>query len=186
MNVEESFNCLINEIIYHNIKIPKTINEITQFISQSTSKQLGNIIFDTSKDDWDISNCSISGKLLQSSNILIVMNLTSYLFGCYFSSTINQIGKYCECNQCFTFSLNNNKTYSIKSKQKALLIHKYDDEKLITIGKEDIVIYKKSKKDKCYCLQSSFDYGKERNVLIGKEGKNNPFTVDRVVIFQMI
>ena len=66
------------------------------------------------------------------------------------------------------------------------MIHNQKDEKLITIGKEDIVIYKKTKKDKCYCLQTSFDYENERNVLIGKEGKNNPFTVDRVVIFQMI
>ena len=67
-----------------------------------------------------------------------------------------------------------------------MCIHKVDDDKLITIGKEDIVIFKKEKKDQCYCKQSSFNYKKENNILIEKEGKNNPFTLNRLVVFEMV
>lgn len=194
INVEESIQYLVHELLKKEIEYvppqlvrkPKTVNETIHFFTEKTSKQLGDILFDTSIDNWEIGNCSITNKLLKKSHILIVVIQNEYVFGCYFPSTINYIGKYCESNKCFIFSLNNNDIYPIKPKQKALYIHKNNEERLLTIGKEDIVIFKKQKKDKSYCEQESFDYKGYGEVLIRQHGENNPFKLDRVVIFQMI
>lgn len=193
INVEESLEYFACQIMNKGVEYmtphltykPKTVNETLQFFSKITSKKLGNILFDTSIDDWDIGKCSIKNKLYKKSHILIVAIIFQRIIGCYFPSTINHIGKYCESNKCFVFSLNFQKTYPIKQKQFALCIHNSNDEKLLTIGKDDINIFKKQKKDSSYCSQSSFDYGNFAYVLLGSDYQYKPFTLDRLVIFQM-
>ena len=161
-------------------------DEIKSFLENETNKSLGNILFDTNNDYWEINNSSLGVKLLERNDILILIDDgENNKFGCYFPSTIKTIGKYNESENCFIYSLNKKKRYSIKTKKQGMCIHKVDDDKLITIGKEDIVIFKKEKKDQCYCKQSSFEYD-IKNTLIGKEGKNNPFTLNRLVVFEMV
>ena len=75
--------------------------------------------------------------------------------------------------------------YSIKDSKYSICIHHPNDDKLLTIGKEDIVLFKQEKKQQSYCKQTSFNYGREKNVLIGKEGKDKPFNPKRIVVFQM-
>ena len=60
-----------------------------------------------------------------------------------------------------------------------------DKKELMKIGKEDIIIYKKEYFNVSYCKQSSFEYEKKKGVLVGKEGKKNPFIPQRIIIFQM-
>ena len=64
----------------------------------------------------------------------------------------------------------------------------YDDSYgiLFTVGDgPDICIMKENYKDKCHCKQLSFDYDENEAVLVGKEEKENPFTVKRVRVLQM-
>ena len=187
INVEESMHFIVDKIMTMKCENEISfINNSIELICESLSKEFGDVLFDTSKDNWSVGKCSIGDKLLNKRDILIIIKSDQYLFGCYYPSIVNTIGKYCESNDCFIVSFNNKKTYPIKPKQKALIINKYNEEKLLTIGKEDIVIYKQEKKDQCYCIQTSFDYGTEKNVLIGKEGKKNQFIVDHITVFQMI
>ena len=56
---------------------------------------------------------------------------------------------------------------------------------LFTVDKNDIVIYKERNKKKCYCQQQAFNYRGMRNVVVGKEGKSNPFTPTRIEVWEM-
>ena len=66
------------------------------------------------------------------------------------------------------------------------MFYPMSNERLLTIGKQDIVLFKKEKANLCFCDQSSFDYKKQHNVFVGKEGKRYPFELKKFVVYQMI
>ena len=67
----------------------------------------------------------------------------------------------------------------------AFLLHKNDHGVLFAFGGTDIVIAKEEFKMKCWCKQYSFNYGDKHGILVGKEGEQNPFTIKRIVVYQM-
>ena len=206
-NVNEAFQTLIDQIVTKKIEEEKMYEEyinnnlkyqqnvvppieigrkrIIKFLNETTNKQITNILFDSDNDNWMRNKCDIHEKMKEKSSIMILIDNDKEKFGFYMPNEIKQIGKYCESEECFIFSLNRQQCYPLKEKKYAICIYKSNDEKLLTIGKEDIVLYKQEKKEKSYCRQKSFNYFNDRNVLIGKEGKSNPFNPQRIVIFQM-
>ena len=60
-----------------------------------------------------------------------------------------------------------------------------DSDLLCIVGNSDICLYKHHMKDNCYCNQYAFDYKNKENVLIGSTGRNNPFTMKRLIVYQM-
>ena len=40
-------------------------------------------------------------------------------------------------------------------------------------------------KNGCYCEQNTFNYGKQRNQLVGSESEDYPFEVKRIIVIQM-
>ena len=148
-------------------------------------KEIRRVLFDSYNNNWKRDDCQFLDKILYKSNILILINDSKEKFGYFIPNQINKIGKYVESDNCFIYSFNYQETYTIKDRRYSICIHNDNDDKLLTIGKEDIILYKQEKKNKSYCKQTSFDYGKEKNVLVGKEGKNNPFDPKRIVIFQL-
>ena len=205
-NVNEAFQTLIDQIvtkkieeemyeeyINNNLKYQQNVvppieigrKRIEEFLNETTNKHVSRILFDSDNDNWMRNKCNIHEKMKGKSSIMILIDNDEENFGFYIPNEINQIGKYCESEECFIFSINRRECYPIKDKKFSICIHKSNDEKLLTIGKEDIVLYKQEMKDNSYCRQTSFDYFNESYKLIGREGKNNPFNPQRIVIFQM-
>ena len=44
---------------------------------------------------------------------------------------------------------------------------------------------KSRNREHCWCEQSSFDYKNKENILIGRTGKENPFTIKKIEVFEM-
>ena len=174
-NVNEAFQTLVDKIM---LKYNK------KFFNEITGMKIKSILFDSKTDNWNKNNSCLSDRLLNKSNILIFIDETEK-FGCFIPSSINQFDEYIESDNCFIYSLNHQQSYPIKQKKYTICIHNSNDDKLLTIGKEDIVLFKQEKKQQSYCKQTSFNYGREKNVLIGKEGRDKPFNPKRIVVFQM-
>ena len=146
-------------------------SEIRKIVEEWTKKQFGEILFDTKDNQWKQNDCLLFDKLQKKSQLLILIDDGIHHFGCYIDSVVNtESGKYIDDKNCFLFSIERKEIYSIKQSKYSLCIHQSNEEKLITIGKEDVVLFKEEKKDQCYCKQSSFDYGRQMGRLIGKEG----------------
>ena len=54
---------------------------------------------------------------------------------------------------------------------------------LFSLGNGDLSICKQSRKNESSCQQNTFDYQEKKNVLIGREGEHNPFTVKRLQVW---
>ena len=65
----------------------------------------------------------------------------------------------------------------------AFILHTKQDPKLFTFG-NDITVYKEDMKDKSFVNERNnvFEYGKERNVLLGRIGT---FSIKRIQVIQM-
>ena len=63
------------------------------------------------------------------------------------------------------------------------MVHTQQDPKLFTFG-NDIIIYKEEMKDQSFVNERNcfFEYGKERNVLLGRIGT---FSIKRIQVIQM-
>ena len=100
---------------------------------------------------------------------------------------------YASSEMDFVFSLMSNgrlkqlKKFQIKQDLRdwAFLLHKQEHGVLFAIGGTDICIAKEDFKNKCWCKQFCFNYEGKQKVLVGKEGENNPFTVKRIIVWQM-
>ena len=168
----------------HYLLPPTDGYKAIDLITEWTSKSLKEIIFDTDENECQKGNCKLEKRIIGRSNLLIFIDEGSYKFGCYVKSQINTIGEYITDSKCFIYSLNYQQKYRIKDKKHAVKIHHENEDELITIGKEDIIIYKREKKSHSYCQRTTFENGKF--MLVRREGKDHPFTPHRVVIFQLI
>ena len=154
-------------------------------IEEWTKKKFETILFDSEIDRWGMNDSTFTQKILNKSNLLIYIDEGEYQFGCYIETEINSIGKWINDSHSFIYSCNPLEKYPIKKSKEAIQISKINEKELMKIGKEDIIIYKKEYFNVSYCKQSSFEYGKKKGVLVGKEGKKNPFIPQRIILFQM-
>ena len=152
-------------------------NEVKQ-IEKECGRECDLILFDSNQHQWSKMNSQFHSLVMNQSNIIILMEtIDGRKFGCFIQSLIHQIGSYIEDSHAFIFSLENQlfEKYSINEYSFAIKICHEKDDDLFIIGRNDIVIKKKEKKEKCSCKQVSFNYndtnnGLKENILIGKKG----------------
>ena len=122
----------------------------------------------------------------------IIEDTKGNVFGCYIENRI--IREYCFVNDpnAFVFSLKSNgrlsqpTKFNIKPKRrnKAFTLFKNDWNVLFTLG-NDIYIGKSNSKHQCLCVGNGYEYGEKTDVLVGKCGEDNEFTVKRIQVWQM-
>ena len=153
--------------IFENIL---TRNEM-DLIEKEIGRKLEFNIFDSNINNWKKDNSQLFQTIQNQSEIIILIETIDKMkFGCYVSSEINDQKRYIEDSNAFIFKFENDnlEKYSIVENENVLKICGESDEDLFVIGKNDIVIKKYEKKDKCSFKQTSFDSNKKKNVLIGK------------------
>ena len=116
--------------------------------------------------------------------IILIETSEKKKIGFYCSSSITHIGKYISDSNSFVFTVGNDilEKYPIIDSSNAFKVFPQQSEDLFVIGKNDILIKKKEKKDKCTCKQVSFDYHGKENVLIGRKGT---FDINRISVIPM-
>ena len=126
------------------------------------------------------------------------------MFGCYIQSKIDQY-QYLENDEwqggrikdpnAFVFSLKSNgrQKYPVvcdifeESSDWAFMLFKSDMETLFSVGGGcDITIAKQNVCDTCFCVQHSFNYQNMKDLLVGRTGDNNFFTIQRIQVLQMM
>ena len=177
-------------------KITKHI-EIGQ-IEQFTKMKFDSLLFDSEICSWEEDNSEFDKRVFEKSHIVIVIEDTNgNQFGGYINKSITSYvsdGKGITDDETFIFTLKSNGrmkqpvSFGIEyvDKDYSFILFKEDSSKLFAFGKgNDILIMKSGGKSNCTCKQQSFDYQGNMNVLIGKEGNENPFTVKSLQVWQM-
>ena len=197
---EQKKSCLkrVNENLKTKMEIE--IRQLEEW-SGTTFKEL---IFDSCIHSWKQGDSEFDQIVFNREKLVfIIEDIEGHVFGGYVNAKIDK-WLYCEDGNwkgskitdehAFVFLL---KTYggtldpmkfNIKPEKKewAFQLQKSTDDELFAFGGgNDIRIMKRNMKTQCYCSQSSFDYQGKVNILVGKEGKTNPFTVKRIQVFQM-
>ena len=203
----ENQNEIQNEIAIENeneaeIEIKnEQINQLNQIITneeinqiqQWTKKQIGEIIFSSTIDDWKTETSIFDQKLLNKNNIIIIIEDTEgNKFGGYISSTIDKCNSYISDKNAFLFSLQSNerlsgmKRFEIKDSQKAFYLGSSSDVDLFGMGSGyDLCLRKENTKSQCCCYQSySFYYNGSSNALVGKSPFNT-ITLKQFHVLQM-
>ena len=174
--------------------------EIIQQISELTFQE---IIFDSNQHNWKQGTSEFDEKIINKSNLCIfIEDEENNQFGIIIKSPIkyytyfeNEIQKgYSNVdNEMILFSLQSNgrsdipMSFEIQEDKigNAFWLFPKEEERLFVVGGCDISIGKENSKDKCWCYQYSFHYHSMKQILVGKEGPQNPFTVKRILVFQM-
>ena len=125
------------------------------------------------------------------SNIMIFKDEGEWKFGCYIKRPIDVIGKRIEDKEAFVYSINKKEKYEIQQWKQSIQFYPLENEMLMTIGKNEIGIYKQEKQHQSYCNNpllypnQSTSTEKKKGFFSWLFGSNNKFTLKRLVIFQM-
>ena len=168
-------------------------------IEELTKMKIKETIFDTNQDNWNQNTSVFDEKIFGKEKIVVVIDdIDQNIFGAFIDSKIDRYWNSENKEQMldsnsFIFSLKSNgrfdypMKFNIKPKRQTESFYLYQKEMklLFTIGNEDICVMKQEFSDKCHCKQTSFDCRENSNVLVGKEGKQNPLEVKRIKVWQM-
>ena len=191
-----------------NKELMKKENEQRQIniLEAWTGKKFVDVIFDSDNDNWNKDHSTFDSILKGLSNIVIIIEDTERnRFGGYIESTIDDfttINSHDDKLLCSPVSDENSFLFTFESNGRCLGVMKFDmkeedkeytfvlypsnHELLFSMGKgEDICIYKENNKTSCYCTPLSYDYRGLDDVLVGKKGSSNPFTVKKITVLQM-
>ncbi|BFU20089.1 TLD, putative [Entamoeba histolytica] len=170
-----------------------TIEEMLQ-LEAWTNRKVGNILFDSDKDNWN-KNTSVFGERIMNKQhiILIIEDEEGNKFGGYVNSKIDKVGNgfigdYIYDSKSFVFSLESNgrnegmKKFDIKQPEYAFYLINQSHSCLFAFGNgNDIHVCKENNKTQSYCQQQSFEYEGISNALCGKED----FTPKRIIVIEM-
>ena len=175
-----------------------------QIIENLSKLQIQEIIFDNQIHNWKQGESEFDSLIVNKKNICILIeDEENNIFGEVITQPIQQYS-YFENGQikgysnsderAFLFSLQSNGRIKepmkfeidYSKRANAFWLFPKDDKQLFGIGGCDIIINKEEYKNECCCFQFTFQYKQYKDVLIGKQGKTNPFTVKRILVFQMI
>ena len=168
------------------------MNQLTQ-IEEWTKLKCGEIIFDSTQDNWEIKTSTFDDRILNKNKLVFIIEDTEgNKFGGYIDAIINKIfekpdWKRITDPKSFVFSLESNgrlkgmKKFDIKEPRYAFYLFNKSLPGLFSIGDDDIIIYKKGSGRKHYCLQRSFAYERNQNTLCGKEY----FELKQFIVIQM-
>ncbi|BFU24112.1 predicted protein [Entamoeba histolytica] len=161
-----------------------------------TNRKVGNILFDSDKDNWK-ENTSVFGERIMNKEhlIIIIEDTKGNKFGGYVNSKVDKVNSYINDSKSFVFSLDSNgriegmKKFDIKQTQYAFYLNNQIQDCLFAFGGDekylkDIVVHKENLKTQSHCNQHSFEYEGISNVLCGKQFPNL-FTPKRIIVIEM-
>ena len=161
-----------------------------KLIEEFTGMERGQLLADSDMQrHWEEAS-NYFYEFMQSKNpfVILIEDTERNVFGAYIDRKNKD-----ENDFIFSFEsngrLSNPMKFPFKKEENNYSYKGYEEKEsvLFSVGKgHDIHIMKKNQKNKCYCKQESFDYGELTNVLVGKEGKENPFTMKRIQVWEMI
>ena len=145
-------------------------------------------IFDSTRDDWKKDSSTFDSIVSNKENLVFLIETTDGIsFGGFMKKSITWLNRKIGDADCFLFTNRNNqwKKYQIKSINKfdAFQLFSKQDPKLFTFG-NDLIVYKEEMKEKSNVNERNafFEYGRDRNALIGKVGT---FDINRIRIIQL-
>ena len=78
-------------------------------LEQWTNLEIGDVIFDSEKDDWNINTSVFGDKVMNRKSLIFIVEDTSgNKFGCYTTRKISQYNAYQTDSDAFVFSLKSN------------------------------------------------------------------------------
>ena len=163
------------------------LSSVIKELEQSISLKHHSILFDSFTDNWKKGTSTFESKLIGKEKILICIETTeNIIIGGFLNKNINRTNKKISDSDCFIFTNKNKKLskYPIKKENKfdAFILHTQQDPKLFTFG-NDLIVYKEDNNNQSNVNERNgyFDYGTERNALLGKVGN---FTVKQIYVIQ--
>ena len=161
---------------------------ITNEFEKLTSMKYKETIFDSMKDDWKKDSSTFDSLVLKKEKLLFYIETTDEIsIGGFMKKKIMGVNRKIGDVDCFLFTNRNKqmKKYQIKSTNKfdAFQVFSKQDPKLFTFG-NDLTIYKEDMKDKSTVNErgSFFNYGRDKNALLGKVGT---FEIKRIRVIQL-
>ena len=165
------------------------MNEIKQ-IEKWTNKKLGEIIFDSDKDEWSENTSTFDTKLMNKSNVLILIeeNKNGIKFGQFIYKKIDKLNDYVQDKRSFLYTFKDNDPkifHNKKTRPYSISLFDKQHSYLAYIG-NDIHLMKKGQQSFCNDGESTFfDYKGEINQLIGGTSNYTFFTPNRILVIQM-
>ncbi|BFU26582.1 trichohyalin, putative [Entamoeba histolytica] len=185
-------SCVIpEEVKYNDYEIIITKHQIEQ-IEEWTEKRVGNILFDSDKNDWNKTTSVFKQRIWNKENIIIIIeDEEGNKFGGYVNSKIDKVNSWINDSKSFVFSLESNgrmkeaMKFDIKLQQYAFRLCGQSYNCLFQYGYGyDICVCKENYKTQSYCNQHSFSYEGISNALCGKQHPNL-FTPTRFIVIEM-
>ncbi|BFU25996.1 predicted protein [Entamoeba histolytica] len=172
-------------------KVMKETMEEIQRIEEWTNRKVGNILFDSDIDDWNVSTSVFIQRIINKEHIIIIIeDEEGNKFGGYVNEKIDKVNECINDSKSFVFSLESNgrmkvmKKFDIKKPQHAFWLCNQSDNYLFKLGNNDIVVFKENNKTISYCKQHSFSYKGITNALCGKQLPER-FTPKRIIVIEM-
>ena len=166
-----------------------------KFLEEWTGLQCGEVIFDSSKDNWNVNTSVLNERIINKKQLtFIIEDEDNEIFGYYLNTEV--VEKYRKRQETdsksFEFNLqskNNRLKRPMKFEIKNLYwggiyLFEKSDVDLIWLG--DFYLRKENRKNLSYCEQyeDSFDYHGIKNALCGKVPPED-FTQKRILVIQM-
>ena len=176
-------------------------HEIQQ-LQNWTHMKVGKVLFDSERNNWEESTSEFDELIMNKEKLLFLLDDTEgNKFGGYIHTKIDKTrntrkgvndGRIFD-PKAFVFSLRSNgrnrgmvKCDILNSKHYAFALYDKTWGVLFTFGNDDITITKeKYNRNGCWTTQQNFNYNGNRNVLVGKSGKEDRFTTKRIIVIQM-
>ena len=199
LNISNKQNEISNEFVKRNelnnfMTISHAIisQEERVQLEQWTNKRIGEMIFDSHKDDWS-DNRTLNERVLNRNQLVFMIeDENNNKFGGYINEKIDKTGWSWESNisdpNAFLFSLKSNgringmMKFEIHHSSKTFMLSDRSNWLFCFGGGEDLEIWNQSQKASSHCYQLSYDYHGIPNALCG--GRN--FIPKRFVVIQMI
>ncbi|BFU23421.1 predicted protein [Entamoeba histolytica] len=171
------------------LRIMKGMNTIEEMLQleEWTNRKVGNILFDSDKDDWKVNTSVFDQRIMNKEHIIIIIeDEEGNKFGGYVNSKIDKVG-WINDSKSFVFSLKSNgrmkgmMKFDIKEPQHAFCLYNQSHKCLFEFG-GDILVCKENYKTASHCYQDSFDYKGISKALCGKYY----FTPKRIIVIEMI
>ncbi|BFU25449.1 predicted protein [Entamoeba histolytica] len=150
------------------LRITKGMNTMEEMlqIEEWTNRKVGNILFDSDKDDWNILTSVFDQRIINKEHIIIIIkDEEGNKFGGYVNSKIDEVDGDISDSKSFVFSL--------ESKGRMKGMKKFDieqPERAFWLGNQTV--------------NYSFEYNGISNALCGKEYPNH-FTPKRIIVIEM-
>ncbi|BFU20368.1 predicted protein [Entamoeba histolytica] len=166
-----------------------TMEEMLQ-IEEWTNRKVGNILFDSDKDDWNRNTSVFDQRIWNKEHIIIIIeDEEGNKFGGYVNSKIDKVDDWINDSQSFVFSLVSNgrmkgmMKFDIKQPQYAFYLDNQSSDWLFEFG-YGFMVCKENNKILSHCKQNSFEYKGISNALCGKQHPKR-FTPKRIIIIEM-